>query len=551
MITLTIKQVIAAIILLIACAGLVSGTTITAQGGPIPAPGDIREFPIIVDSLPNGLSGFTMTITLSDPLKAEINEIITPPWADIGDINGTLVSGPNQHVSVMADSVGLSIATFEENFSPDGNLILVTLEIEGVTQGSTGLQITDVDIQDEGGNPIATSVQNGVIVIGNVTPTATSTETPTTTPTATPTATPTEPPSETTGSIDVQSTPEGGDVYLDGNLVGLTPVVVADLSPGQYTVVIQKDGYEPFENTSVIVSEGNTTSVVAVLEPTPSSGTTGSLDITSIPSGADVYLDDAFEGSTPLLIVNLDPGAYMLRIEKQGYNSWYQGITVIGGETIFITAPLTPTPTINPTPTSTPTPSSVATGGLFVVSEPPATVFVDGIERGKSNEVIDKVPTGVRNVTLFKAGFIPKSVMVNIGVAKVTVTAKIVLEPGAGPTLPTNLPTAQPTTASTTVPTTIPTTVPNSPNPYQSIPSTGGVFIYSVPFGSSVYIDDVYKGVTPNLFISIPPGVHSLKVTLPGYRDVYRSVTVNSGEISIVSILMTLDLGGLGSGIHL
>jgi hypothetical protein len=554
MATQNLMITMATVILLFVCVGVVSGTTITAQGGTILSPGDTMEFPIIVDSLPNGLSGFTMTVALSDPLKAEITEAITPPWADIGDINGTLIGGPNQHVSVIAGSVDVSIATFEENFRPVGSLPLVTLVIQGVAQGSTGLQIIGIDIQDMDGSPIASSVQNGTIIIGTDIPTATPTATPTEIPTETPTelvtATPTPTPTETTremGSIDVQSTPEGGDVYLDGYLAGLTPVVIPDLSPGQYTVLIQKDGYEPFENTSVIVSAGNTTPVVAILEETPSSGTTGSLDITSIPSDADVYLDDAFEGSTPLQIVNLDPGAYMLRIEKEGYNSWYQGITVVSGETIFITAPLTPTPTNNPTPTSTPTPPPVATGGLFVVSEPTATVFVDGIELGKSNEVIDRIPTGIRNVTLFKAGFIPKSVMVNIGVAKVTVTGKMVLEPGAGSTPPTTRPTTQVTTASTTVPKTNPTTIPGSPSPNPSTPTTGGVFVYSVPFGCSVYIDDIYKGSSPNLFTSIEPGDHFVKLALTGYQDNVRPITVNAGDITMVTVMMIPDISALVS----
>jgi hypothetical protein len=577
MTTHNIKITIAASILLFVCIGVVSGTTITAQGGTIPSPGSTGEFPIIVDSLPNGLSGFVMTVTLSDPLKAEITEAITPPWADISLIGGTLASGPDQHVSVMAGSVDLSIATFEENFKPSGNLTLVTLEIQGVAQGSTGLQITNVDIEDMDGNPIAASVQNGTIVIGSVTPTVsptptetvsptptetvspTPTETVSPTPTETVSPTPTETvsptPTETespivtpteTGSIDVQSTPGGGNVYLEGNLVGVTPVVVADLSPGLYTVLIQKDGYDTFENTSVIVSAGNTTQVYAVLEQTPSSSdTTGSLDITSIPSNAEVYLDDAYKGRTPLLIVNLDPGAYMLRIEKEGYNSWYQGITIVAGKTIFITAPLTPIPTTIPTTTPTPTQVSVGMGGLYVVSEPTATVFVDGIERGKSNEVIDKVPAGIWNMTLFKAGFVPKSVMVTIGINRVTVTAKIVLEPGAGPTTQTTIPTTQPTSTST--PTTQPTVTPGNPGPYPPLPTTGGVFVYTVPFGCSVYIDDIYKGSSPNLFTSIQPGNHFVKLALTGYQDSVRPITVNAGDITMVTAMMIPDFSALVS----
>jgi hypothetical protein len=584
MTTQSLKTTIAAAILLFVCIGAVSGTTITAHGGTILSTGATADFPITVDSLPDGLSGFFMTVTISDPSKAEITKAITPSWADISLIGGNLVSGPNEEQSVMADSVGIMTVTLNENYYPAPNLTLVTLRIRGDALGSTGFQVTGVDIEDKDGTSIAATVQNGTIIIG-AQPTTSATTIPTTAPTTAPTTEPTTvtttapttapttepitgptngqttvPTTEPTtvpttepimipsaGSIDVQSIPDGGDVYLDGDLVGVTPVVIDSLSPGQYTVLIQKDGYEPFENASVMVSEGNTTQVSAVLELKSTSGTTGMLDITSTPVDAKVYLDDTYQGKTSLLITNLDPGSYMLRIDKEGYNSWYQGITIVAGETTFVNAPLTPTPTDYPTATPTPTPTSTATGGVFVVSEPTATVFIDGVERGKSNDVIEKVPAGIRNVTLFKAGYLPKSIMVNIPIARVTVTQKIILEAGEGSTPPTTIPPSMPTTIPTTTPTTPVTTVSTTAGPYPPIPTTGGLFVYSVPFGCSVFVDDVYLGVSPNLFNSLSPGTHSLKVTLPGYEDNVRPVTVHAGDITMVTVIMAPDFGALVS----
>jgi hypothetical protein len=555
MATHNLKPIIAVCILLIACVGFVSATTITAQSGNISMPGDAREFPIIVDSLPNGLSGFSMTIALTNPLNAEITEAITPPWADIGNVGGTITS-PSQHVSVMASSVNLSMAKLQANFRPADNLTLVIIGIQGVAQGSTGLLLTNVDIEDMEGNPISASIQNGTIVIGGASPTPTETVSPTPTETASPTPTETASPTPTetaspieTGSIDVQSNPAGGDVYLDGDLAGVTPVVITDITPGEYTILIQKDGYEPYENSSVIVSAGNTTQVSATLQEIASSGTVGSLDITSIPSDADVYLNDAFEGHTPLRIVNLEQGSYMLRIEEAGFDSWIQAITIVSGKIIFITAPLTPTPTNTPTLSPTPTESSIGTGGLYVVSEPTATVFVDGIEFGKSNEAIQKIPSGIRNVTLFKSGFIPKSMMVNIGINRVTVTAKVVLQPDTGPSTPSIAPTDKPLPTLTTVSTTLPAPLPPNHDSNPLLPATGGVFVYSVPFGCSVFIDDVYRGSSPNLFTSIDPGSHTVKLSLTGYQENARTVTVNAGDISMVTVMMLPDFKALVSAL--
>jgi hypothetical protein len=578
---------IAAIILLFVCIGAVSGTTITAHGGTIPISGSSAEFPITVDSLPEGLSGFSMTVSLSDPSKAEMTAVITASWADISDIGGTMVSGPDTEQSVMADAIGITTATLTADFYPAPNLTLATIRVRADAQGSTQLKITGLDIQDKDGTTINAAIQNGTIVIGNVnptaaqteSPTATQTESPTTTQTESPTATQTETPTEIqtesptatqtetptatqtetptgtqaeipavtsdeTGSIDVQSTPPGGDVYLDDDLVGATPVIIDDLSPGQYTILIQKDGYEPFETASVVVSSGNTTPVEAVLEMSPPSGTSGSLDITSIPAGAKVYLDDVYQGKTSLLITNLDPGAYMLRLEKEGYNAWYQGITIVAGETNFINAPLTPTPTTNPTVTLTPTPI-MATGGVFVVSEPTATVFIDGVERGRSNEAIDDVPAGVHNITLFKPGYISQSIMVNIPAARVTVTRKVILEAGTGQISPTTAPSSEATTISATPSPTSETTSPAAAGSYPPVPASGGIFVYSVPFGSSVFIDDFYQGTSPNLFGSISPGTHNLKVTLPGYEDNVRPFTVYPGDITMVTVVLAPDFDAL------
>lgn len=533
MTTQSLKTTIAAVILLFVCIGAVSGTIITAQGGTIPAAGSSGEFPITVDSLPDGLSGFLLTVSLSDPSKAEITAVITPSWADISLISGNLVTGPNEEQSVMADSAILQIATFNENFSPGGNLTLATLRIRGDAQGSTGLQISGVDIEDKHGNPIDAAVQNGIIIIGappTTIPTTAQTTAPTTIPTTSATTIPTTVP---TTEVTTVPTTEATTVPTTAPTTETTTVP---------TTV-------PTTETTTVLTTIPTTEPTTVPTTEPSSGTTGSLDITSTPSDAKVYLDDSYEGRTPLLIVNLDPGAYMLRIEKEGYNSWYQGITVVAGETTFVNAPLTPTPTDYPTATPTPPSTPTPTGGLYILSEPPATVFIDGVERGKSNDVIDKVPAGMWNVTLFKAGYIPKSLMVNIQVGRVTVTQKIILEKGSVPTTPTTTPTTEPTTMSTTATTMVPTTIPTTSGPYLPVPITGGIFVYSVPFGSSVFVDDIYQGTSPNLFTSISPGTHNLKLTLPGYEEVDRSVTVSAGDITMVTVMMTPDFNALISAI--
>jgi len=64
----------------------------------------------------------------------------------------------------------------------------------------------------------------------------------------------------------------------------------------------------------------------------------GTLQITSSPSGAEVYLDSQFQGSTPCTIANVEPGNHTLEYRSAGYKSWTSIITVTPGTSNFFAA---------------------------------------------------------------------------------------------------------------------------------------------------------------------------------------------------------------------
>ena len=68
------------------------------------------------------------------------------------------------------------------------------------------------------------------------------------------------------GSMQVLSRPEGAQVYVDGTLVGRTPLVVAAVRPGAHDVRIDLAGHRPW-TTSILVEPGQPTRVAASLEP--------------------------------------------------------------------------------------------------------------------------------------------------------------------------------------------------------------------------------------------------------------------------------------------
>jgi hypothetical protein len=73
--------------------------------------------------------------------------------------------------------------------------------------------------------------------------------------------------SASTGSIQVNSSPTGANVYLDGQNTGRTTnTTLTGVSPGSHSVEVLKNGYGDYE-TSVSVSTGQTATVNATLSP--------------------------------------------------------------------------------------------------------------------------------------------------------------------------------------------------------------------------------------------------------------------------------------------
>jgi hypothetical protein len=62
----------------------------------------------------------------------------------------------------------------------------------------------------------------------------------------------------------------------------------------------------------------------------PESGT-GTLQLTSTPTGAEIYLDNQYKGSTPATITGITPVTHTLEFRYPGYQSWTATIAVAAG----------------------------------------------------------------------------------------------------------------------------------------------------------------------------------------------------------------------------
>ncbi|WP_062396301.1 PEGA domain-containing protein [Methanogenium cariaci] len=111
-------------------------------------------------------------------------------------------------------------------------------------------------------------------------------------------------------------------------------------------------GYDDSVST-VTVNSGQTTTVNANLGGGPSAK--GTLDISSSPTGATVFLNNVNKGITPpVTLSDLIPGSYTVTLELSGYTTWSEVTQVNSGATSTVSASLAP-----PTHTATQSPAPV------------------------------------------------------------------------------------------------------------------------------------------------------------------------------------------------
>ncbi len=117
------------------------------------------------------------------------------------------------------------------------------------------------------------------------------------------------------GQLEINSSPEGAEVMIDGNQVGETPLTAEVLETGTQ-LAISLRGYKTWEN-EVSVRAG-TTETLPLVELIVADGT---VDISSSPSGAQVNVGGEFRGTTPVS-VDLSPlREHRVELFLEGYRN--------------------------------------------------------------------------------------------------------------------------------------------------------------------------------------------------------------------------------------
>lgn len=139
------------------------------------------------------------------------------------------------------------------------------------------------------------------------------------------------------GSLSINSNPSGAKVFLDNEYKGVTPLNLKNIATGQYNIKMELPGYQEWTSAILVLP---ILTVTVSTDLVPLARTFGSISINSSPQGADVYLDDFYEGLTPLNIRNIETGQYSLKITLPGYQQWEDDISVLPSQVTRISAEL-------------------------------------------------------------------------------------------------------------------------------------------------------------------------------------------------------------------
>jgi len=128
------------------------------------------------------------------------------------------------------------------------------------------------------------------------------------------------------GDLALISEPEGATAFLNGRLVGATPLVLNRLKLGHYSLRLEKQGFAPLQRSVRIEKEG------LALRETLSALPTAELTVEIKPDGSEVLLDGELIGHTPMHLPDVPLGPHDLLVRRTNFNSYVKHIDVVAGQ---------------------------------------------------------------------------------------------------------------------------------------------------------------------------------------------------------------------------
>jgi PEGA domain len=289
----------------------------------------------------------------------------------------------------------------------------------------------------------------------------------------------------TTGSILLESSPAGAQIFLSGTNTGkLTPSTIQDLGEGSHQFTLKLTGYKDTTFNAAIIRNQQVSKNITLTEEV----TTGSILLESSPAGAQIFLSGTNTGKvTPSTIQDLQAGSYQFTLKLNGYKDTTFSADIIKNQQIEKNVTLT---------------KEITTGSILLESSPSgAQIFLSGTNTGKvTPSAIQDLEEGSHEFTLKLNGYndttFNATIIKNQQVEKnITLTKEIL---------------------------------------------TGSIFISSEPNGAHIFInnDDTRKN-TPNTFSDLLEGYYSFTLKLNFYKDTTLNIHVIKQQLTSKNIILT------------
>lgn len=282
--------------------------------------------------------------------------------------------------------------------------------------------------------------------------------------------------------LRVATVPDGAIVTCDGILYDAAPITIPNLAPGEHLVVVQKAGYNEARRTVTISNASRKAGVELRLEPL-----LGLVLVQTSPAGADISIDGADRGKSPLLLSDLPVARHRLTVNAPGFAPKNIELSVDNRTPQLITLDL----------------ASDSAKVSFNSSPAGASVTVNGLSKGTTPCDVDQLPAGENTISLVLPGYAPFQ-------------QKVKLQAG----------TSQRIEAALT-------------------PLPVSLSLISTPPGARLFIDDKLMGQAPLTLDHFVPGTYAIRAELPGYETETRSVELKAQDRRIEEFQLVKKLGTL------
>ena len=144
------------------------------------------------------------------------------------------------------------------------------------------------------------------------------------------------------GSLSVDTEPDGASVLVNGEERGATPLSLDELTFGTYELVLKRSGFRDEALSTELTAEAPKATFDIALRPVPAAPKPAYFRIRSTPQGSRVQIDGRDAGVTPIDRHQVRAVGRRVLIELEGFLPWEDTVRARAGSTETIDAELTP-----------------------------------------------------------------------------------------------------------------------------------------------------------------------------------------------------------------